>query len=373
MTEYDFSYGEDSTGAEATYRVVRVKDINHVPQEEATYDVWNIGLDGSFVLRHIGDPVFGQDKSNSTNSGTSVVTTLDTAPQAGSLLLVAAVVDETPGTRTFTTPSGFVTFGGNTISTAMRVNLWEKISDGTETAVTVTISGTSELAVIYTEIPNFNFYRFSDIADTEFGTGTTAGASIVAPPAAMVNLFFSFTASRPATHSSPTNGYTQQEQVTTTNMRLSSYTKFVGDGSDPDISLTLGSSVNWITRLGLLSPERTLIETTNGSEYVYLNAALLPFQEDVLPNPGANRVGLYVREDPDSANDMQPVFIHQSSVIHEIPFARQDGPRFFEGAGSPEGVVTAIVGSMYMRTDGGASTTLYVKTSGTGNTGWTAK
>jgi hypothetical protein len=43
------------------------------------------------------------------------------------------------------------------------------------------------------------------------------------------------------------------------------------------------------------------------------------------------------------------------------------------GAGSPEGSVTAAIGSMYSRTDGGASTTLYVKESGTGNTGWVAK
>lgn len=43
------------------------------------------------------------------------------------------------------------------------------------------------------------------------------------------------------------------------------------------------------------------------------------------------------------------------------------------GAGSPESVVTAPVGSLYTRTDGGANTTLYVKESGTGNTGWIAK
>ena len=43
------------------------------------------------------------------------------------------------------------------------------------------------------------------------------------------------------------------------------------------------------------------------------------------------------------------------------------------GSGSPEGVVTAPVGALYSRTDGGASTTLYVKESGTGNTGWIAK
>lgn len=43
------------------------------------------------------------------------------------------------------------------------------------------------------------------------------------------------------------------------------------------------------------------------------------------------------------------------------------------GTGSPESVKTAPVGSLYTRTDGGASTTLYVKESGSGNTGWVAK
>jgi hypothetical protein len=43
------------------------------------------------------------------------------------------------------------------------------------------------------------------------------------------------------------------------------------------------------------------------------------------------------------------------------------------GAGTPEGSATGVVGSLYTRTDGGASTTLYVKESGSGNTGWVAK
>lgn len=42
------------------------------------------------------------------------------------------------------------------------------------------------------------------------------------------------------------------------------------------------------------------------------------------------------------------------------------------GTGSPEGVVTAPVCSIYLRTDGGTGTTFYIKTSGSGNTGWTA-
>jgi len=49
------------------------------------------------------------------------------------------------------------------------------------------------------------------------------------------------------------------------------------------------------------------------------------------------------------------------------------GLQWLSGAGTPEAAVTAPVGSLYTRTDGGASTTLYVKESGTGNTGWIAK
>lgn len=43
------------------------------------------------------------------------------------------------------------------------------------------------------------------------------------------------------------------------------------------------------------------------------------------------------------------------------------------GSGTPEGSVTAPVGASYHRTDGGAGTSLYVKESGAGNTGWVAK
>jgi hypothetical protein len=43
------------------------------------------------------------------------------------------------------------------------------------------------------------------------------------------------------------------------------------------------------------------------------------------------------------------------------------------GSGAPEGSRTAPVGSIYLRSDGGAGTSIYVKQSGTGNTGWAAK
>jgi hypothetical protein len=60
--------------------------------------------------------------------------------------------------------------------------------------------------------------------------------------------------------------------------------------------------------------------------------------------------------------------------IAAAQFKQSDnGISWSSGTGSPEGVKTAPVGSLYSRTDGGASTTLYVKQSGTGNTGWVAK
>jgi parallel beta-helix repeat protein len=45
----------------------------------------------------------------------------------------------------------------------------------------------------------------------------------------------------------------------------------------------------------------------------------------------------------------------------------------WNASGTPEGTVTAAVGSLYLNTSGGAGTVLYVKQVGTGNTGWGAK
>jgi hypothetical protein len=56
-----------------------------------------------------------------------------------------------------------------------------------------------------------------------------------------------------------------------------------------------------------------------------------------------------------------------------FPIPVNTSPTVLVGSGSPESAKTAGVGSIYLRSDGGASTSLYVKESGTGNTGWVAK
>lgn len=58
------------------------------------------------------------------------------------------------------------------------------------------------------------------------------------------------------------------------------------------------------------------------------------------------------------------------TLFAPVKLASASGSQLRSGSGSPEGVATAPVASVYLRTDGGANTSLYVKETGTGNTGW---
>lgn len=58
--------------------------------------------------------------------------------------------------------------------------------------------------------------------------------------------------------------------------------------------------------------------------------------------------------------------------IRPVDYYLTDALAISSGSGSPESVLTRPPGSVYLRTDGGASTVLYLKESGTGNTGWVA-
>lgn len=96
-------------------------------------------------------------------------------------------------------------------------------------------------------------------------------------------------------------------------------------------------------------------------------AALLYLTDEITVNLGGPLI-------PDTANaydigsSSKPIRnIYADSIV--LP----GGITWTKGIGSPETVVTAPIGSLYSNTSGGASTTLYVKTSGSGNTGWTAK
>jgi hypothetical protein len=61
----------------------------------------------------------------------------------------------------------------------------------------------------------------------------------------------------------------------------------------------------------------------------------------------------------------------RTAVSAEVKFG--NSVRVLTDSASPEGAVTAAVGSIYLRTGGGAGTTLYIKESGSGSVGWVAK
>lgn len=75
----------------------------------------------------------------------------------------------------------------------------------------------------------------------------------------------------------------------------------------------------------------------------------------------------------DVRNNGNQLFKMTSDATFAIPILvfGNGGPVIRIGTGAP--AVAAPVGSLFLRTDGGANTTLYVKESGTGTSGWVAK
>lgn len=61
----------------------------------------------------------------------------------------------------------------------------------------------------------------------------------------------------------------------------------------------------------------------------------------------------------------------EADLQQEVKFS--NGCIWQSGRGSPENVIAAPVGSLYTDIAGGTGTTLYVKETGSGNTGWIAK
>ena len=92
---------------------------------------------------------------------------------------------------------------------------------------------------------------------------------------------------------------------------------------------------------------------------------------------GADRLYLYSAgafgPASDATQDLGLTGTRWGDVYATTVYVGSGDARILSGAGSPQGVTTAAIGSLYLRTDGGAGSTLYVKESGTGSSGWVAK
>lgn len=64
--------------------------------------------------------------------------------------------------------------------------------------------------------------------------------------------------------------------------------------------------------------------------------------------------------------------VSDTSILAATTYRFSPSGQVMAGSGSPEGVVTATRGAIWQRRDGAATTTVYYKNSGSGNTGWAA-
>ena len=134
-----------------------------------------------------------------------------------------------------------------------------------------------------------------------------------------------------------------------------------GEDTDPFVHLH-DSYANLVTDLGISAPgaKKFALITGTSSENLIISAV------------GTGAADLYNTAGwiTDSSTNGDNWIIAPSST--DVPERiKLSGIR--RGAGPPEGAVAADVGALYMRSDGGAGTCLYVKETGAGNTGWVAK
>lgn len=135
---------------------------------------------------------------------------------------------------------------------------------------------------------------------------------------------------------------------------------------------SLGSDTRRIAILsgGAFSATRGAYVAVHG-----LNHATAPGQAQIIAASGSDCVlsGAATRPLQDN-NATCGASSQRWSNAFSVAFRPGTGaPIWTSGSGTPEGAITAPVGSLYTRTNGGAGTTLYVKESGAGNTGWVAK
>jgi len=84
---------------------------------------------------------------------------------------------------------------------------------------------------------------------------------------------------------------------------------------------------------------------------------------------GFNELTVDKIKTPDGINELNRML----SLLFDNMAGDGNTVRVYRGYGSPLNVVSASVGSIYQRLDGGAGTSVYVKESGTDGSGWVAK
>lgn len=136
---------------------------------------------------------------------------------------------------------------------------------------------------------------------------------------------------------------------------------------------------------------RTAVQHFSIGNPIYANAIVTAYtvengeKTSILSNLYANISGVVKSRNPQILDSFgkfkQPVYIENAVILtitglentpdHDTGIISADP--ILSGSGSPEGVITATPGTIYMNTSGGSGTTLYVKETGSNETGWVSK
>lgn len=147
-----------------------------------------------------------------------------------------------------------------------------------------------------------------------------------------------------------------------------------------DNSVTARSASNFKSDLSLNNVENTALSTWAGSANLTTGAGGLfgtgayATAADYLPKAGGTMTGnlLFTDNSLDigASGATRPRTIYVGTSVFSPRYDVSASVNWRAGTGSPEGAITANIGSLYSQTDGTTDTAVWRKEAGTGNTGW---
>ena len=128
--------------------------------------------------------------------------------------------------------------------------------------------------------------------------------------------------------------------------------------------ITMLNSLYDLQSLGNIITEKTRVNATADSKKWRETIGINQLSQSIVSDSGTAVPYLIVTRNEATSISVYEVRANRVRI--------NNGPEIITGTGSPEGVVTAVKGSQFLRTDSAESTAMYIKQTTTGNTGWKA-
>jgi hypothetical protein len=299
---------------------------------------------------------FSINGSQGTGTGAGGSLLFRTAP-AGS----SGTTQNALGTALAITAAGNVGIGTTAPSTKLHV---EDATSPTLTIKNTSATGYSQVLLANTVVPGSGFW-VNGSAQLNYGGASSfniyAAASNIAFHTATVTNALSIAQNGTSTHAgnlifAPDNTYDIGASGASRPRNV-----YVGSTVQASAYQVTGSGINALGHNGVA------ITLGSNTWKTQVESTMLCFSGNTSSFPAIKRVGT----DFQVVNAGTTAALNVAAPDADLTFIEDRFRR--KGAGTPEAAVTAPIGAVYHRTDGGAGTSFYVKESGTGNTGWVGK